>query len=164
MITPADSPEPNSSQAGPPVEEKRRSKRMYVLWGVALSTLVALGLVCWLVVVPVWQVRSVVMGLSVDTRRSSLRTHYIYYHGDVREHVQALGGEKQALRKLRFYAKLPETFAPRRHIAILLMGECGPGAEPLLVEYADKKTRSEEREAAINALWRLQDRQKQEKK
>jgi hypothetical protein len=48
-----------SSQAGPAVDAKR-SKRLYILWSTALTLLLALGLFSWLVVVPVWRVRSIV--------------------------------------------------------------------------------------------------------
>jgi len=49
MTTPAHSPAP-----------AKRSKRLYILWGVALTLLLAAGAFCWAVVVPVWQVRSIV--------------------------------------------------------------------------------------------------------
>jgi len=37
----------------------RRSRKVYVLWGVALALLLAAGLFCWLVVLPVLEVRRV---------------------------------------------------------------------------------------------------------
>jgi len=42
----------------PPEAKKPGSKRIYILWGVALALLLAAGLFCWLVVVPVWADRA----------------------------------------------------------------------------------------------------------
>ncbi len=39
--------------------EKKRSKRIYIMWAAALGMLLAAGLFCWLVVVPVWRTHSV---------------------------------------------------------------------------------------------------------
>ncbi len=68
MTTLAPSPrESESPQGGGTVEspvEKRRSRKVYVLWGVALVVLIAAGLFSWLVVVPVWRVHRQVLAFS----------------------------------------------------------------------------------------------------
>jgi hypothetical protein len=43
MTTPAHSPETESSQEAPAVD--KRYKKVYVLWGIALTALITLGLV-----------------------------------------------------------------------------------------------------------------------
>ena len=51
-----------------------RSRRIYVMWGVALTLLVTLGLACWFVAYPIWLVRSVVLDPSTKVS-SSLSLH-----------------------------------------------------------------------------------------
>ncbi len=146
-----------------PEAQKPRSKRVYVYWGAAFALLLALGFFCWLVVRPVMQVRQAVGRFGVAARGSSSGFHYSYRHADVLERVRELGGEERALRKLALYVKMPEKLAPRPSIAILLMGGCGPGAEPLLSRYARGGAGPREQQAAAQALWQLRSARKREK-
>ena len=49
---------------------KPRSRKIYVLWSTALTLLLALGLFCWLVVVPVVQLRTADCGTKPKSRMS----------------------------------------------------------------------------------------------
>jgi len=51
------------------VEPKPRSRKLYVLWAIALTLLLALGLFSWLVVVPVMGVRSALEEASQRRKR-----------------------------------------------------------------------------------------------
>ncbi len=93
--------------------EKSRSRRVYIYWAVALGLLLALGLVCWLVVVPVWQVRKVA-------------GDYVYGQCRREEAIAKLGGRERANPKIRLFLKLPASLTDsdrlaRRGAAELLM-------------------------------------------
>jgi hypothetical protein len=74
-------PKPRSRTC--PAKPEGRSRKIYVLWTIALTLLLSLGAFCWLVVVPVWQVRDVLAGYSSDVLSEQ-------------EAIQRLGGPKQA--------------------------------------------------------------------
>ncbi len=97
--------------------EKKRSHRIYVLWGVALTLLISTAVFCWAVVVPVWQTRRAL--LRVEERR-----------GNALSAVEALGGEARAVRRLRAYLRLPHWLAHGRRQVPALLGTCAR-AEPL---------------------------------
>jgi len=88
-----------------------RSRKIYVLWGIAISTLVALGLVCWLVVVPVLEVRSFVQDPGSSEKPMD----------------ELLGGEKRAAERLAAYARMPSWIVPQqdRWSSVLLLSNCG---------------------------------------
>jgi HEAT repeat len=118
VTAPAPLPEPNEA---PSVETKRRSKRIYILWSIALTLLISTGLFCWLVVVPVWQVRSVVV-ISYGQQPASppgYRTEI-----SSREAIRRLGGTAEARRRLNSYMRLPDWAAPEKHRARSLLEYC----------------------------------------
>jgi len=119
-----------SEQAAP----KKRSRKLYVLWGVALTLLLATGAFCWLVVVPILEARSAVQHFKCAARCSSMRRHYNYEPSEIHKHVTELGGRRKALAKLAGYVWLPDWMEPERTQAVLLMGGCGPEAVPVLLE------------------------------
>jgi hypothetical protein len=101
-------------------EPKRpRSRRIYVLWGVALTLLLALGLLCWLVV-PFMRVRS-----KLDDEKN-------YSKGRLTLGIEAFGGPDEALSGLSIYYRMPRALAPRKYSAVDLLTDCGPRAVPVL--------------------------------
>jgi hypothetical protein len=56
----------------------RRSRKIYILWAIALTLLLSLGAFCWLVVVPVTQLRNAECGVRNGPQalyaRSSIRS------------------------------------------------------------------------------------------
>jgi HEAT repeat protein len=97
----------------------KRSRKLYVLWSIALTLLLALGLVCWLVVVPVWRVRSVLASHAVG------RTF-------TRDAVDELGGKEMAVRRISLYFNVPYTSRDNRMSGAAILGHCGPtAADPL---------------------------------
>ena len=84
----------------------RLALRLYWLWGVSLAVLVALAIFCWLVVVPVWQVRSVLSSMPVKN------------YGPL---IERLGGNASATKKLYGYILKPDWLAPDKPRSIELM-------------------------------------------
>jgi hypothetical protein len=70
-----------------------RSRRIYVLWAIALTLLISTALFCWLVVVPVWQVRRAVERAYTGEQAKLL--------------VRELGGPKLAAARLRNLRRMP---------------------------------------------------------
>ncbi len=98
---------------------RKRSKRIYIYWGVALALLLSLGLFCWQVVVPVWRVRRLAGELS--------RTR------EWNDPLKRLGGPERALPALSLYLAMPQRIAPSKWVAVTLLGECGDRAVPAIV-------------------------------
>jgi hypothetical protein len=115
---------------------------MYVLWAVALGVLVAAGLVCWLVVVPVWQVHLAV--------REANSAPYVKQSA-----VKKLGGQEEAVRRLVAYSRLPIWLAPRRPQAVDLLNDCGLAGRRQLLLLAS----SEDPDIRSAARIRLSDRE-----
>ena len=88
-----------------------RGRRLYVLWAAALALLLALGLVCWLVVVPYLQVRSELQRLRTDDTGAY----------DV---LERLGGPREAARKLELYLKMPSSLSEDSECALFLLVRC----------------------------------------
>lgn len=107
------------------------SKLTYALWGIALSVLLALGLVCWQLVLPLLQVRAVVR---------ERRVARISYEAA----IERLGGSEKAVGRLSFYLNCPKRLAPYRLHAVTILARCGPEAIPelaRLLEDEDKEVR-----------------------
>lgn len=109
--------------------DKKRSRRIYIYWGVALTLLLVLGLFSWLVVVPVTEVRYLLTSWIQQPGRFSDDDDFLPTE------VAKLGGPDSARRKLRLYLKMPKSIAPDRSLAIPLLATCGKDAEPDLLEY-----------------------------
>jgi HEAT repeats len=113
-----------------PEAPAKRSRRMYVLWAIALTLLASTGLFCWLVVVPVWRVRTLTprchrWGYAIPDRLT---------RGEV---IDRLGGTGSAIRQLRLYLRLPDFFATKRSKAAYVLGSCGKEAVPSLIRLLD---------------------------
>jgi HEAT repeat protein len=122
--------------------EKKRSHRIYVLWGVALALLVSTAIFCWAVVVPVWQ-----------TRRALLRVEE--KGGDALLAIKTLGGEARAVRRLRAYLRLPHWLAHGRRQVPALLGACAktePAATLDALEMALSDSDAEVRSSAAYGL------------
>ncbi len=101
-----------------------RSRKLYVPWAIALTLLLATGAFCWAVVVPVWQVRKVV------TRNTQMwPASGPWCSGDIRN----LGGPEEAASHLGGYLRMPQWLAPHKDIAVRMLGQCGPPAQPHLI-------------------------------
>jgi hypothetical protein len=118
---PASPPSDKSPQGGGGVDTKRRSKRMYVYWSGALTLLITVVLLCWLVVVPTWQVHRAVRECNSPPYAKQPA-------------IKKLGGQEEAIRRLVSYSRLPNWIAPRRTQAVDLLNDCGPaGLRQLLL-------------------------------
>jgi hypothetical protein len=87
----APTPRESSSQSGPPVDTKR-SRKVYVYWGIALTLLITVGLMCWFVATPYLHTRSVVLEYAAGK---------IEYE----EAIRQLGGPQACKEKLQSFMK-----------------------------------------------------------
>ncbi len=103
---------------------------MYVCWAVALALLLAAGLFCWLVVVPVMQTRSELQRVADET---PIRD------GALAAAISRLGGREAAVRRIALYLKLPcrTEDLESRWAGVWILGECGNGAVPVLESLRD---------------------------
>jgi hypothetical protein len=85
-------PQEPSSQAAGAVD--KRSRKVYVLWAIALTLLLALGVFCWTVVVPFFEIRAAVVRCAKD--RDVVKTE-----------VENLGGPERAAAKTTSYLRWP---------------------------------------------------------
>ena len=114
---------PDQSQGKP------RSRKIYVLWSIALTLLLAAALFCWLVVVPVWQVRTVLAEGNITVGKDS--------RGPAA--VRQLGGPEATAQRLRSYLRLPVRFASDRPNAVALAYWCGePGRAIIFAALRDQ--------------------------
>jgi len=156
----------------------KRSRRIYIYWGIALTLLVTVGLVCWLVVVPVTEVRTAVRRLksvtNEATRNWSKRPwpadYWVLAKDETRweivskEGVIPLGGPEQAARAVSLYLRAPESLAPDKALALVLAGACGDDASPLvplIISFLEDNDRGM-RSAAVVALGRIGDARAEE--
>jgi HEAT repeat protein len=158
---PASRPHPSTC----PEKPAGRSRKIYVLWGVALTLLLSTALFCWLVVVPVWQVHNVLARRSsrifvIETKirgRWGISVSELVGH-DKRDPktfdpIAELGGPETAARKFRIYLMTPG-MGSRRKEAIHQLSRCGPSALETLVGLLDDQDAETRRWAvwAIGAL------------
>jgi HEAT repeat protein len=117
--------DPQSPAASP--TPQRRSKRLYILWAVALTLLISTALFCWLVVVPVWQVRKALSRCHRQYPPDVVKDS----HEDV---IRDLGGKHAAANKIRLYLRMPAFLTEGRPVAVVLLGNCGDNALPTLLD------------------------------
>ena len=104
-----------------PIPPRQRSRRMYIMWGVALALLLTVGIFCWLVVVPYLQVRAA-LERCPPAMWPNLRTE-----------ARNLGSKRETARKLRIYLRFPDFLTPRRKFAVWMLSQCGrDGAAELM--------------------------------
>jgi hypothetical protein len=105
---------------------------MLILWSVALALLLAAGLFCWLVVVPVWQVRTVVRVYAKESYGNRLITSPPLPGSPEMVAVRRLGGGSEAARKLSLFLRYQGVTTPLGRVAVSLLGFCGESAVPTL--------------------------------
>jgi tetratricopeptide (TPR) repeat protein len=138
----------------------KSTRRMYVLWAIALALLLTLGAFCWLVVVPVWQVRRVLEDHEVGKPSPGYllptlpEEPYLVSIFDPDRVFDELGGRQEAFAKLRLYLRAPNGITPKRPVVVLLLGYHGRNAVPLLIEQLDHED-PWIRELAAHALGRI---------
>jgi len=148
VTTPAHSSLPDkrdedlSPQGGAAVNTKPRSKRIYVLWATALTLLITLGLVCWLVV-PLWQVHGVLQKLGASSNWRRARPSWKESVGE--DAIQRLGGPAKAAPRLVMYMRswLGKGEYGEGTVAAGLLGDCGDAALPFLTEECEREEWSE---------------------
>ncbi len=96
-----------------------RSRKLYVLWAIALTLLLTGGAFCWAVVVPVWRVHRVLRACVRDELSPE-------------EAVEQLGGPHRAANGLNLCLRLPRVNVDSRREATRVLRECGPEAVPVL--------------------------------
>jgi hypothetical protein len=133
---------------------KRRSKRLYVLWAIALTLLLAAALFSWRVVVPVWQVRPHLAKLAEWDSFAKGRD-LSAYGAALRISVQNLGGPTVTARRVARYLKYPQWIAPYRDEAYHVLMECGEQGKAALRELV-VHGRPDERKYAAETLKTMQ--------
>jgi HEAT repeat protein len=139
-----------------PQAKKPRSRKIYVLWAIALTLLLALGLLCWAVLLPPQGVRDVVVATHRDYDRRKEFGGGL--GGDeeaafLDEGVRQLGGTLAAARLLGQYLECPALVAPYRHVAIGLLGRCGEPGVPVLADQLTSSNALCRRWAARSLCW-----------
>jgi HEAT repeats len=112
----------------PALVNQPRSRRLYILWAIALTLLLSLGLFCWLVVVPVWRVHAALQDLGPLGSRGCITI------STVRETVERIGGQQSAGHAIRLYLQVPRRTSVHKRKTALLLRECTPDiAVPTLI-------------------------------
>ena len=126
-----------------------RTWRPMAAWTAGI--LLALGLAWFVgaVVVPYAQVRSAIRDLleHADTYEDDHSAHE--HHTEV---VQSLGGPEAALRKVRFYLRLPRPLAPHPEEAAGILGDCGPAGFLAAFDLLDDEDRAVQERAGLALL------------
>lgn len=150
------------SEAVETPQQKRRSRRVYILWAVALTLLLTAGLLCWKMVVPFMQARHLVENHPdkwVEGVASSGGYCFAPQWSDYTQVIDAHGGPRRASRLLMVYLNAPAAVAPRKDRACELLVYCGSTASADIAR-ALKHPHREVRSRAFgaftqrSALWR----------
>jgi len=112
--------------------QKPRSRRMYWMWGIALFLLVSTAIFCWLVVVPVMEVRAVARRVHDEL---GLDTSFVLGGFALDKRIAELGGAGLAAPKLSLYLRMPQTCAPHPEAGVLMLMECREYSSPYLVRF-----------------------------
>jgi HEAT repeats/PBS lyase HEAT-like repeat len=137
-------PKPRSHTC--PAKPDGLSRKIYMLWGVCICTLVILALFCWLVVVPVMEVHSAIGRLKSGAtkamrgwaKRPSPAAYWVVTSDEApwelasKEGVVPLGGPERAARAVSLYLRVPDNLAPDKSVALVLAGACCNDASPLV--------------------------------
>jgi hypothetical protein len=134
----------------PETRNIRRSRRMYVLWAIALTLLISTALFCWLVVVPVWQVGPHLAKLSEMRSAAGGRDPFAYSTA-LDDTVRNLGGPALTSRRLANYLRYPQWVAPYRGEAFHVLMKCGEQGEAALRQLM-KHGRPDDRPYAAGTL------------
>ena len=104
--------------------EKKRSKKIYVLWGIALALLLVIGLLCWLYVAPLMHVRVIAAELNDNLPEAWSETDEDRM-AHLKRAIEALGGRASAARAFGMYLGAPDSVTPHKAAAIWGLGHCG---------------------------------------
>jgi hypothetical protein len=130
----------SSSQAPPPV----RTWRPMILWSAGILPALSLAWFVAAVVVPVWQVRSIVT--SGEEAEDSAGAYTM-----MTQDIERLGGKEQAAMRFGFYLRLPDWIAPQKPGAALLLEGCGQAGIPPLAVCLDTRD-PDLRQATVQSL------------
>jgi HEAT repeats len=109
------------------------SRRIYALWGAGIALLLALGLFCWLLVLPVLKVHTQ-LEATVKMRRR------VFVFVDLGPAVERLGGSDRAANMLCLYLRLPDCLTLHRAEAVEALAVCKkPRTAPQLTAALDHK-------------------------
>ncbi len=126
-------------------EEKKRSRRIYVYWGVALGLLLSMLLIGWLGILPLMQVHHALKDFGLGDEE---------WEGVAA--IERLGGQEKAAERIVAYIELPMVgdAAEDKLRAVRAFSLCGPWGE----EHIERLTRAEHplvRQEAIAALKKI---------
>ena len=117
---------------------KPRSKRLYILWAIALTLLLGLGLFSWLVVVPVWRARALVAEYAEELQEPLSDTPEPEASKDRvsqdLKFIERLGGPVRATEALSTYLRLPDGLCPDKRLVLILLARCGRRPEVVIRE------------------------------
>jgi len=107
---------------------------------VALTLLVVTGVLCWTVVVPVWQVKrelaeaekEATVGYVINNSKSASPDIY-FGVSEPAITIDRLGGSREAARKISLYLRMPKWVATDRKAALEMLYSCKGQAVPTLV-------------------------------
>ncbi len=133
---------PESTAARP---ADRRDRHVYVLWAAGLALLAALGLFCWLLMLPTLQARAAVDKL--------VHTPGDKFAPAAAAVIRELGGRAQARRKLSVYLRVPGRSEPDRRAVAYLLGLCDPSAVPDLIDLLRDRDSTSRSLAADSLGW-----------
>jgi HEAT repeat protein len=120
---------------------------MYILWAVALAILLAAGVFCWLVVVPVWRVHAAARHFCIKS--STDREYEALPNVSAEELVTELGGKRAASEKVELYLRMPAWLCDRQDDATWMLAHCGEFGVPVAVRALSHTDSSVRRNAAI---------------
>jgi len=109
---------------------KKRSRKIYVLWGVGLTLLLTAAAFCWAVVVPVWQVHRaadwdlIVASTPNSAGRCRITNFYLALNA-----ARRLGSAEHAGRAMNLYLRVPESLASRKDRVKLMLAANEPETE-----------------------------------
>ncbi len=126
----------------PAKQPRPRSARLiYALWTAGLGLLLVLGLVCWLFIAPMIEVRNLIRAVNRDHDIARL----------AQDPIESLGGQSRAARGLKLYLRFYNDGEEHRLLAISMLGRCGKAALPTLLKEASSSD-EEARAFAIGSI------------
>jgi HEAT repeat protein len=140
----------------------RRSRKLYILWAIALTLLISTALFCWLVVVPVRRMDAA-LERCVIKHKVGMAEFTIVDDQRLDREITALGGKPVAACWAARYLRMPKRFASRRWEAVRMLARCGSPAVPALQSVLEDEN-PELRQAAAEALEEIKSSQKKASK
>ncbi len=120
------------TDAAPPGCAKR-SKRLYILWAIALTLLLVAGLFCWKAAVPHLEMkRTEAVVAELNPFKGEGRSLVYTYRTRAETAIEKLGGEAAAAALLDRYLREPRENTISRVTALMILAHCGEPALPVL--------------------------------